>query len=159
MSRQSRLVLLSLLAFASLAVPSSARQLQTNSHLTLPRKCSLNRVGSSQSYTQILGALEGTTIPFRYAMLNDAKRDYTFVVFDDSVLRKRNDQKQPDDALQAVSPSLAITPDNHRGGPPSDDQPVVVTTAAPTSLSGTYPSISISGDTPAHSRKYLESKK
>ncbi|MCL5035467.1 MAG: hypothetical protein M1395_10280 [Bacteroidetes bacterium] len=159
MSRYVTSALLSLVAFTLLAVPSSARELRTNPQRNLPEGWDSDLIGHVRSYTPNLAALKGGEVPFRYAMLNDAKRDYTLVVIDDILLRKQNSPRQPDDGLQAISPSLAVTSDNHRGRLASENRSASAANTIPTSLDRASLSTCVHVDTPSHTREYLETRK
>ena len=159
MSRHITSALLSLVAFTLLAAPASARELRTNPGYNLPEGWGSNLTGHARSYTPNLAALNGGSVPFRYAMLNDAKRDYTFVVIDDGLLGKQDSPTQPDDGLQAVSPSLAVSPDNHRGRLASESRSASAANTLHTSPDRASPSTCVIVDTPSHTREYLETKK
>lgn len=159
MNRKSRTAALSFMAVFLIACTPFVGKAAGISPLSIPEKWLVGTNAADSGRTLNLAALESRTAQPRLAVLREAKRDYTIVAVDDNLLREPASPKQPRSDLAAVAPGLAAIPDNHNFGSSFDDESPAQTIAASMHSSCRSSGTPGTGDTPAHSRKYLQSKK
>lgn len=159
MSKQSRTAALSLMAMFLIACAPFAGTAGATSAVSGPNEWTFTPNAPDSGRMLNLAALDGKSARLSVAMLREAKRDYTIVVVDDDLLQEPASPARPESDLAAVTPSLAVASDNHHGGASFEDGSAAQSIVAPT-RSGCEPSgADDTGDTPAHTRKYLQSKK